>query len=227
MADNYKRVGKGYLLRLASVQFKQNRYVQKCGNKWLASEISISCRDVHWKTLNIKKEVPNVVQTWKNQVGFMMELWHFYQDAKQVQEIPVNFCKVKKTPSVNIIESDKVLLIDKDQGIENYPTATSSKDSIFTQGKNCGFANAVTLARMDYYSGWTSIFKGPWDAFNKEMLPDLTDYTAFNCCQLAVPDFVTFQEGNDFLKKPLYSVRCAPYPHREGIFNPGYMSSDF
>ena len=45
-----------------------------------------------WKTLNIKKEVPNVMQTWKNQGGFMMEPYYFFQDCRQTHKIPIVMC---------------------------------------------------------------------------------------------------------------------------------------
>ena len=43
----------------------QNSYVQKIGTSWEELEIGVSRRDVRWKTINIRPEGPNFLQTWK------------------------------------------------------------------------------------------------------------------------------------------------------------------
>ena len=75
----------------------------------------------------------------------MMEPWHLFQDIKQTHRIPVVYCQVKKLATGNIIEHAKVLKLGKGQAIDYYPKDTSSGKSIYSQGKNCGLANAVII----------------------------------------------------------------------------------
>ena len=113
----------GIYSELPSCTLKQNRYVQKVHSNYLAKDCTISRRDVCWHTMNIKKEVPNVVETWKSQVGSMMEPWQFYEDIKKEYKIPIAWSKVRKgvAPSLpnNIVDSQNIN-VDKDQGIGAY-----------------------------------------------------------------------------------------------------------
>ena len=74
---------------LLSCELVQNSYVQKIGTNWEELEIGVSRRDVRWKTINIKPQLPNISQSWKNQISFMMQLYHFYKDIGTILNVPI------------------------------------------------------------------------------------------------------------------------------------------
>ena len=71
--------------------------------------------------MNIKKEVLNMVTSWKNQVGFMMELWQFYQDVHQEFTMHVVWGKLFKGTGKNPsgITDVETVVMNKDQGAAN------------------------------------------------------------------------------------------------------------
>ena len=221
---------KGIFSDLPQCKLKQNRYVQKVNTSWLVTYVPMSRRMFEffrWKTLNVKKEVPNVMPTWKNQGRFMMEPYHFFLDCRQTHKIPIIWTKVKKPTTGNIIFEPKNLIIDKSQGISNYPADTSPDKSIYSQGKtkSCVLANAVILERIDYFSGLTSIFQGAWDAYAEEMILDHTQYD-FNCPLLAIPAMETEKDDINSVARPCYMPRSAPYPHKRTCYNPTFTTRD-
>lgn len=74
---------------LPTCTLAQNEYVQQCDSTFVNTTIGVSQRDVHWKTVNIKPEVPNITQTWKNQVGFMMQPYDFFKDIDTLIKFPI------------------------------------------------------------------------------------------------------------------------------------------
>ena len=139
--------------------------------------------------------------------------------------------KVKKVFGVNIVDVSKAFLMSKVQGVFNYPKDTLGKESIYTQGntKPCGVAHAVVYESVDYFSGWTSTFNGPWDAFTEEMIKDHTQYDNFNCPIPAEPDFFAEQsktDSNHRIFRPTYRARGAPYPHTNNCLNPTFTQID-
>lgn len=70
---------KGEYTSLPNVELVQNQYVQKCDTAWSTIEIPVSRRDIRWKTINIKPGIPNITQSWKNQIGFLMQPYHFFK----------------------------------------------------------------------------------------------------------------------------------------------------
>ena len=71
---------KGEYGTLPECKLYQNNYVQQTEDKWSTMDIEVSRRDVRWQAINIKPEVVNILQSWKNQVGFMMMPFHFFKD---------------------------------------------------------------------------------------------------------------------------------------------------
>ena len=62
-----------------------------------------------------------MVTSWKNQVGFMMELWQFYQDVHQEFKVPVVWGKLFKGTGENPsgITDVETVVMNKDQGAAN------------------------------------------------------------------------------------------------------------
>ena len=121
-----KNSEKGEFTSLPNIQLVQNQYVQKCDNVWSTIEIGVSRRDVRWKTVNIKPEVPNITQSWKNQVGFMMQPYQFFKDIGCVVQVPMLETLLKKykdsrdTSSFGkVMEGGKFKTSDTEQSIQS------------------------------------------------------------------------------------------------------------
>ena len=84
----HKSSEKGEYGTLPQCTLLQNNYVQETSTKWSTKNIEVSRRDVRWQTINIKPEVVNISQSWKNQVGFMMMPFHFLKDIGAEVRVP-------------------------------------------------------------------------------------------------------------------------------------------
>lgn len=111
----HKLSEKGEYGNLAECKLVQNNYVQKTATKWSTMNIGLPRRDVRWQTMNIKPEVVNVQQSWKNQVSFMMMAFHFFKDISTEVRVPVVKASLLKTTPNSDDPSNRGRALDEDQ----------------------------------------------------------------------------------------------------------------
>ena len=225
---------------LPECKLAQNNYVQQTGTKWSTKKIYVSRRDVRWQTINIKPEVVNISQSWTNQVSFMMMPFHFFKDIGTEVRVPCVLSLLKEHTDDPDDLSDLGRSIDE-SGIKDSTKGQSASSfqegvlgtSFFTQlGKSthCCRALGIAFERVDYFSGWTSIFAGHWDDFQDEHFKDHTQFSQRNFCELGV---YSYNEGTSAsssttkIHKNGISGRGCPYPRLPLMYNPEFCKEDF
>ena len=91
-------------------------------------------------------------------------------------------------------------------------------------------ALGVAFERVDYFSGWTSIFNGHWDDFQMEHFRDHTQFSQMNFCELGK---YTYNESTSAsstttrIHKNGISGRGCPYDRETLMYAPEFCKDDF
>ena len=225
---------------LPECKLAQNNYVQETGTKWSTKKIYVSRRDTRWQTINIKPEVVNISQSWKNQVGFMMMPFHFFKDIGTEVLVPCVLSSIKEHTDNPDDPSDLGRAIDESgQNDSTKGQAASSLaegdlgTSFFTQlskSKHCCLALGIAFERVDYYSSWTSVFKGHWDNFQMEHFKDHTQFSERNFCELGVYNYNSSTSASSSTTKINKNGICGrgcPYDRQPLAYTPEFCKEDF
>ena len=215
-------------------EFVQNKYVQKCDNSYATKTIGLSQRDVRWKTINIKPEIPNITQTWKNKIGFMVQPYHFYKDIVCKIQVPMLETMIKEYDDLQdkiyggkIMVASKFKTSDKGQSVQSYDAATTNPPtslySQLNQNKNRGICIGLNLEWIDCYSGWTSIYRGHWDDFQQEYMTNHTAYSSYSMCQLGKYGNVRGKQATAKVMKNGIVGRGCPYRREPAMYTPQFM----
>ena len=235
----HKTSEQGEYGNLPECTLQQNNYVQETGTKWSTTNINVSRRDVRWQTINIKPEVVNISQSWKNQIGFMMT-FHFFKDIGTEVQVPCVLSSIQKYTDNPDDPSDLGRSIDesgintssKGQSAFSY-TEGEPGTSFFTQignNKSCCKVLGICFERVDYYSDWTSIFKGHWDDFQMEHFKDHTQFSERNFCELGVYDYNSSTSKSSttaIVNKNGIRGRGCPHDASGLMYNPEFCKDDF
>ena len=218
----------------------QNNYVQETGTKWSTKKIDVSRKDTRWQTLNIKPEVVNILQSWKNQVGFMMMPFHFFKDIGTEVRVPCELSSIKEHTDNPDDPSDLGRAIDKSgvanctkgQSASSFPEGETGTSFLTQLGKltNCCRAMGIAFERVDYFSGWTSIFNGHWDDFQMEHFKDHTQFSERNFCELAVYNSNAGTSASlsaTKVNKNGIRGRGCPYDREPFMYNPEFCKDNF
>ena len=230
---------KGEYGTLPECKLYQNDYVQQTKDKWSTMDIEVSCRDVRWQTINIKPEVVNIQQSWKNQVGFMMMPFHFFKDIGTEVRVPCISTSLQKYSATDD-PSDLGRSVDESG---RYTSTKGQSASSYTEGElgklffaqigsdaHCCQVLGVCFERVDYFSGWTSIFKGHWDDFQMQHFKEHTEFGQRNFCELGVYDYnvgPSKSSTTTIINKNGIRGRRVPYDREPLMYNPEFCKDNF
>ena len=109
-------------------------------------------------------------------------------------------------------------------------TLGTSSFSQIGNDKRCCRVLGVAFEQVDYFSGWTSIFKGHWDDFQLEHFKDHTQFNQRNFCELGLYDYTPAQSKSStttIVFKNGIKGRGCPYDREPYMYNPEFCKDDF
>lgn len=127
-----------------------------------------------------------------------------------------------------VLEAGKFKASDKGQAVKAYESGTFPK-SFFQQlndNKNNCIATGCNIERIDYYSGWTSIYRGHWDGYQLEHFKGHPQFSSYSCVQLARYNSVYGKQASDMVHKNGLVGRGIPYPRPPSMYTPEFCRDD-
>lgn len=170
----------------------------------------------------------------------MMMPFHFFKDIGTEVRVPCVSLSIKEhtdnpdnsSDLSRAIEQSGIVNSTKGQSASSLSEGTTG-ESFFTQvagNKNCCRAMGITFERVDYFSGWTSIFKGHWDDFQMEHFEDHTQYSQMNFVEFSVYSYnksTSASSTSTKIHKNGIKGRGCPYDREPFACTPEFCKPDF
>lgn len=81
----------------------------------------------------------------------------------------------------------------------------------------------VNIECIDYFSGWTSIYKRHWDDFLLEHYREHTSFAAYDFVRLGIYDNVLGKQASTMVHKNGIVARRYPYNRRPLMYTPEFI----